>query len=169
MAESSNTPPATNLAAHITALTAQVQENSNRFMTLEDENATLRHENRMFLERLATVEATPQYQFDQRFHVSIMPMQPFFTPEHGSSSHHAPFLQSTPFSSATSALIPGMAVNNGSASVPHTMPLTSGSTISTTVGSTMGSINPKLSLRDYQPSSLQRIQSSIHCLFHLFK
>ena len=89
MTESSDAPPVVDLVAQIAALTAQVQENSNRFMTLEDENATLRRENRTLQECLAATKGTPQHQVDQSFRVSVMPMQPFFTPEHGSSSHHA--------------------------------------------------------------------------------
>ena len=47
MAENTNTPPSVpDFAAQITALTAQVQENANKFLALEDENATLRRENR---------------------------------------------------------------------------------------------------------------------------
>ena len=46
MAENTDTPPsAPDFAAQITALTAQVQENANKFLVLEDENATLCREN----------------------------------------------------------------------------------------------------------------------------
>ena len=46
MAENTYTPPSTlEFAAQIAALTTQVQENANKFLALEDENATLRHEN----------------------------------------------------------------------------------------------------------------------------
>ena len=48
MAENIDTPPyALDFTAQITALTAQVQENANRFLALEDENVTLRRENRI--------------------------------------------------------------------------------------------------------------------------
>ena len=61
MAENTDTPPsAPNFAAQIIALTAQVQENANRFLVLEDENATLRRENRNISERLFAVETTPR-------------------------------------------------------------------------------------------------------------
>ena len=47
MAENTYTPPsASDFVAQIAALTAQVQENANRFLALEDENTTLRRENR---------------------------------------------------------------------------------------------------------------------------
>ena len=58
MAKNTDTPPsAPNFVAQIVALTAPVQENTNRFLALEDENAnkflaledenaTLRRENR---------------------------------------------------------------------------------------------------------------------------
>ena len=47
MAENTDTPPsAQDFAAQIAAHTAQVQENANTFLALEDENVTLRHENR---------------------------------------------------------------------------------------------------------------------------
>ena len=46
MAENMDTPPsAPYFAAQIAALTAQVQENANRFLALEDENVTLHREN----------------------------------------------------------------------------------------------------------------------------
>ena len=61
MAENTDTPPtAPDLAAQIAALTAQVQENANRFLALEDENATLRRENQILSERLSAVETTPR-------------------------------------------------------------------------------------------------------------
>ena len=45
MAENLDTPPSTpDFVAQITVLTAQVQENANKFMALEDENATPCHE-----------------------------------------------------------------------------------------------------------------------------
>ena len=59
MAESSDAPPAVDIAAHIAILTAQTQENSNRLMALEEENTTLRRENRTLQERLSAVEVTP--------------------------------------------------------------------------------------------------------------
>ena len=46
MAENKDTPPsAPDFAAQIAALTAQVQENANKFLALEDKNAILRREN----------------------------------------------------------------------------------------------------------------------------
>ena len=46
MAENTDTPPSTlDFVAQIATLTVQVQENTNRFLALEDENATLRREN----------------------------------------------------------------------------------------------------------------------------
>ena len=46
MAENMDTHPSIpDFAAQIAALTAHVQENANRFLALEDENATLRREN----------------------------------------------------------------------------------------------------------------------------
>ena len=46
MAENTNTPPSVpDFAAQIAALTAQVEENANKFLALEDENATLCREN----------------------------------------------------------------------------------------------------------------------------
>ena len=60
MAENSDTPPsAPNFAAQIAALTAQVQENANKFLAIEDENTTLCRENRNLSERLSAVETTP--------------------------------------------------------------------------------------------------------------
>ena len=47
MAENTDTPPnIPDFAAQIAVLTAQVQENASKFLALEDENATLRRENR---------------------------------------------------------------------------------------------------------------------------
>ncbi len=61
MAESTDTLPSIpDFAAQIAALTAQVQENANKFLALEDENATLRRENRNLSERLSVVETTPR-------------------------------------------------------------------------------------------------------------
>ena len=60
MAEGSNAPSVVDIAAQIAVLTAQAQENSNRLMALEEENTTLRRENRMLQERLFVVEVTPQ-------------------------------------------------------------------------------------------------------------
>ena len=46
MAENTDThPSALDFAAQITTLTAQVQENANKFLVLKDENVTLRREN----------------------------------------------------------------------------------------------------------------------------
>ena len=61
MAENTDTPPfAPDFVAQIAALTAQVQENANKFLALEDENATLHRENRNLSERLSAVETTPR-------------------------------------------------------------------------------------------------------------
>ena len=61
MTENTDTlPSATDFAAQISTLTAQFQENANRFLALEDENATLCRENRNLYERLSTVETTPR-------------------------------------------------------------------------------------------------------------
>ena len=46
MAENLDNPPTINLVTQIAVLTAQVQENSNKFMTIEAEYATLHIENR---------------------------------------------------------------------------------------------------------------------------
>ena len=67
MAESSNAPPAVDIAAQIAILTAQAQENSNRLMALEEENMTLRRENHTLQERLSALEVTPQQPCDPRF------------------------------------------------------------------------------------------------------
>ena len=51
MAENTDTPPsAPDFAAQVAAITAQVQENANKFLALEDENTTLRRENRNLFE-----------------------------------------------------------------------------------------------------------------------
>ena len=61
MAENTDTPSsAPDFVAQIAALTAQVQENANRFLALEDENATLHRENRNIFERISAVETTPR-------------------------------------------------------------------------------------------------------------
>ena len=62
MAENLDTPLTIDLMAQIAVLTAQIQEISNKFMTLEVENATLRVEKRNLQEqvqRLAAIESTP--------------------------------------------------------------------------------------------------------------
>ena len=60
MAESSDTPPsALDFVAQITVLIAQVQENTNRFLALEEDNVTLRCENLNLLERHSAVEISP--------------------------------------------------------------------------------------------------------------
>ena len=60
MAENTDTRPSVpDFTAQIAALTAQVRENANKFLALEDENATLRRENRNLSERLSAVETTP--------------------------------------------------------------------------------------------------------------
>ena len=85
MAENTDTPPSVpDFAAQITALIAQVQENANKFLALEDENATLRHENRNLSERLSAVETTPRPEL--RFQVPVTNMQSLETPELGNSS-----------------------------------------------------------------------------------
>ena len=53
-------------------------------MALEDENATLRRENRNLSERLSAVETTPRPEL--RFQVPVTNMQPLETPELGNSS-----------------------------------------------------------------------------------
>ena len=58
MAESSDALPAVDIVAQITILTTQAQENSNRLMALEEENTTLRRENRTLQEHLSAVEVT---------------------------------------------------------------------------------------------------------------
>ena len=61
MAENTDTPPsAPDFAAQIAALTAQFQENANKFLALEDENTTLRRNNHNLSERLSAVETTPR-------------------------------------------------------------------------------------------------------------
>ena len=61
MEENTDTPPSTlDFAAQIATLTAQVQENANRFLALEDENATLRREKHNLSKRLSNVETTPR-------------------------------------------------------------------------------------------------------------
>ncbi|KAL5573475.1 hypothetical protein UlMin_023072 [Ulmus minor] len=85
MAENTDTPPSVpDFAAQIAALTAQVQENANKFLALEDENATLRRENRNLSERLSAVETTPRPEV--RFQVPVTNMQSLETPELGNSS-----------------------------------------------------------------------------------
>ena len=85
MAENSDTPTsAPDFAAQITALTAQVQENANKFMALENKNATLRRENRNLSERLSAVETTPRPNL--RFQVPVTHMQPLGTPKLGNPS-----------------------------------------------------------------------------------
>ena len=85
MAENMDTPPSVpEFAAQIAALTAQVQENANKFLALEDENATLRRENRNLSERLSAVETTPHPEL--RFQVPVIHMQSLETPELGNSS-----------------------------------------------------------------------------------
>ena len=84
MAENTNTPPSTpEFAAQITALTFQFQENANRFLALEDKNATLHRENRNLSEWLSAVETTPRP--DLRFQVPVIHMQSLETPELGNS------------------------------------------------------------------------------------
>ena len=85
MAENTDTPPsAPDFTAQIAALTAQVQENANKFLALEDENATLHHENRNLSERLSAVETIPRPEL--RFQVLVTNMQSLEIPELGNSS-----------------------------------------------------------------------------------
>ena len=61
MGENTDIPSfAPDFVAQIAALTAQVQENTSRFMALEEENTTLRRENRNLVERLSAAETTPR-------------------------------------------------------------------------------------------------------------
>ena len=85
MAENTETTPsALDFVAQIAALTAQIQENANKFLALEDENATLCRENRNLSERLSTVETTPRPEL--RFQVPVTNMQSLETPDLGNSS-----------------------------------------------------------------------------------
>ena len=85
MAENTDTlPSAPDFAAQIAALTAQVQENANKFLALEDENATLCRENCNLSERLFVVETTPRPEL--RFQVPVTHMQSLKTPELRNSS-----------------------------------------------------------------------------------
>ena len=90
MAESSDAPPAIDIAAQIAILTAQAQENSNRLMALEEENTILRRENRTLQECLSAVEVTPQQPRDPRFRVQVLPMPPLYTSDQGGSPSHPP-------------------------------------------------------------------------------
>ena len=59
MAENTDTPPSVpDFTAQIAALTAQVQENANKFLALEDENMTLRCKNHNLSKGIFTVETT---------------------------------------------------------------------------------------------------------------
>ena len=61
MVKNTDIPPSVpDFVAQIAALTAQVQENANKFLPLENENTTLRRENRNLSERLSAVETTPR-------------------------------------------------------------------------------------------------------------
>ena len=85
MAENMDTPPsAPDFAAQITTFTAQVQENTNRFLALEDKNATLRHKNHNLSEQLSAVETTPR--LDLQFQELVTHMQLLETPKLGNSS-----------------------------------------------------------------------------------
>ena len=70
--------------AKIAILTAQVQENTNKFLALEDENTTLRRENYNLSERLSAMETTPCPEL--RFQVPVTHMQSLETLELGKSS-----------------------------------------------------------------------------------
>ena len=79
MTENADTPPsALDFAAQIATLTAQVQENANKFLALEDEK------NRNLSERLFAVETTPRPEL--RFQVPVTHMHSLETPELGNSS-----------------------------------------------------------------------------------
>ena len=85
MAENMDTPPsALDFTGQIAALSAQVQENANKFLAFEKENATLCRENRNLSEPLSTVETTPRPEL--RFQVPVTNMQSLETPELGNSS-----------------------------------------------------------------------------------
>ena len=85
MAENMDTPPfAPDFVSLIAALIAQVQENANKFLALEDENTTLHRENRNLSERLSTVETTPRPEL--RFQMPVTHMQSLETPKLGNSS-----------------------------------------------------------------------------------
>ena len=85
MEENTDTPPsAPDFAAQITDLTAQVQENANRFLALEEEIATLRRENHNLSERFSTIETTPGP--DLQFQVPVTDMQLLETLGLGNSS-----------------------------------------------------------------------------------
>ena len=85
MLENSDTPSSTlDFAAQIAALTAQVQENANKFLVLEDGNATLCHKNHNLSKRLSAVETTPHPEL--RLRVPVTHMQSLETPELGNSS-----------------------------------------------------------------------------------
>ena len=61
-----------------------MQENTNKFLALEDENMTLCCENRNLSERLSAVETTPRPEL--RLQVLVTHMQSLETPELGNSS-----------------------------------------------------------------------------------
>ena len=85
MVENSDTPPSVHdFVAKIVALIAQVQENVNKLLALEDENATLRRENHNLSERLSDVENTPYSEL--WFQVLTTHIQLLMTPELGKSS-----------------------------------------------------------------------------------
>ena len=109
MAESSDAPPAIDIAAQIAILTAQAQENSNRLMALEEENTTLRRENRTLQERLSAVEVTPQQPRDPRFRVQVLPMPLLYTPDQGGSPIQPPVHQAAT-ASTSATLLPGTTV-----------------------------------------------------------
>ena len=64
MVESSDTLSTPDLVTQIAALAFQVQENTNRFMALMDENKALRQENYNLLEHLSAIETTSQQSLD---------------------------------------------------------------------------------------------------------
>ena len=104
--------------AQIAALTAQVRENSIRFMALEYKIVTLRHENHTLQECFSTIESIPQLPHDLRFRVLVPPMQPLVTSEPGSISSQPLGHQSTGISGSTTAPLTSPLVINGYMSVP---------------------------------------------------
>ena len=85
MAENTDTPSsAPDFAVQIAALTAQFQENANKFLALEDEYVTLRRENRNLSERFSAVETMPHPKL--RVQVPVTNMQSLETPELGNPS-----------------------------------------------------------------------------------
>ena len=78
MTESSDVPPTNNFVAQIAALTAQVQENSNHFMTLKkDKNAAPRLENQdlqKHIHRFIAIKHTLEQPRASRSRLTAIPM-----------------------------------------------------------------------------------------------